>query len=79
MEKIVLKRGLVKRIAIAGFCALILAVTAYVLFGIYEPGQNSVGALSSVVMDVLCLIILAVLIGSFAFGKYEMNSSSKLF
>lgn len=79
MEKIVLKRGLVKRIVIAGFCALILAVTAYVLFGIYEPGQNSVRALSSVVMDVLCLIILAVLIGSFAFGKYEMNSTSKLF
>lgn len=75
----ILKRGVTKRIVIAVFCVLILAVAAYVLFGIYEPGQNSVGALSSVVMDVLCLIILTVIIGSFAFGKYEMNQTSKLF
>lgn len=74
-----LRRGVKKRIAIAAFCAVIMAVVGYVTFAIYKPGQNSVGALSSVVMDILCLIILVILIGSFAFGKYEINQTTKLF
>lgn len=82
MEK--LKRTLtdiyaVRRIVIGVFCAFIGSCVCAVLFHAYEPNMNSLGALSSVCMDVVCIIILFILIFSFAFGKIISNRTTGLF
>ena len=46
---------------------------------IYDPSQNALGALSSVCMDVVCMIILFILIGSFAFNNYGSIRSTRVF
>lgn len=72
-------RNLAGKLIISAFCILIVAIMAYVLFFDYEPQQNSVNALSSVVMDILCILILVKLTGCIIFGKYELNQTTKLY
>lgn len=69
----------IRRILIAVFCGFIGVCVAYVMFRLYEPNQNALGALSSVCMDVICLLILFILIGSFAFGNYGSTRTTRLF
>lgn len=79
MREKVKKRGLLRKLAIALFCIAILAIVTVVLFKAYDPTLNSLGALSSLCMDVISIIILVILTGSFAFGKYEITRTSKIF
>lgn len=50
-----------------------------VMFFIYNPNQNSLAALSSVCMDIICMIILLIMIGSFAFDNYGSKRTTRLF
>lgn len=64
---------------IALFCIIIAIIVAYVLFCVYVPSNNALRALSSVSMDVVCMLILFILIGSFSFGNYGKNRTTGLF
>lgn len=82
MEKeknIKLNGHVIRRIITALFCIFILWHVAFVMVYVYNPNQNALGALSSVCMDVLCIIILMIVIGSFAFGKYSANKTTRTF
>ena len=68
-----------RRILIAIFCLIIGTIVAVVIFNFYVPNQNALGALASVCMDIICIIILIILIASFAFGKYEGKRTTRLF
>lgn len=68
-----------RRILIAVFCASIGLCVCVVMFRLYEPNQNALGALSSVCMDVVCMLILFILIGSFAFDNYGSKRTTRLF
>jgi len=71
---------ILRRLAVAAFGLLICICTAFVMLKMYDSNQNSIGALSSVCMDIICIIILFILIVSFAFGKYMSSSNTtKLF
>lgn len=72
-------RQAVVRILIAIFCVFIGVCVAVVMFHVYDPNQNALKALSSVCMDVICIIILLILIGSFAFDNYGSNRTTKIF
>ena len=79
MEKIKLDGHAIRRIIISVLCLFIGMCVAFVMFNIYDPNRNALGALSSVCMDVICIIILFILIGSFAFGSYSANHTTRLF
>lgn len=69
----------IRRAITAVYCLVIALCVSVVMFCFYEPGQNALGALATVCMDMICMIILLILIGSIAIGKYEGNRSTKLF
>lgn len=69
----------VLRLLTAIFCVFVGTAVAVVLFDIYNPNQNALRALSSVSMDVICIIVLLILIGSFAFDNYGTNRTTRLF
>ncbi len=77
--KIKLHENSVRRILIGVFCAFIGICMAMVMFFAYDPSQNSSGAVSSLSMDIICVIILFILIGSFAFGDYVTNKTTWVF
>lgn len=74
-----LSRQAIGRILIAVFCLSIAVCVAVVMFHIYDPNENALGALSSVCMDVTCMIILFILIGSFAFDNFESKKTTRIF
>lgn len=55
-----------------------VSVIAVMLF-IYEPNHNALGALATVCMDVLCLMILMIMIISLAFETAEDDKTTRLF
>lgn len=61
------------------FCISIGVVTALVMFNFYNPNQNTIRALSSVCMDVICLIILFVLVVGVELSKYSTNRTTRYF
>lgn len=63
----------------AVYCLLIGIGVAVVMFALYDPTQNRLRALASVSMDVICIIILFILIGSFAFNNYGSNRTTAWF
>ncbi len=67
------------RIAIAALCVVMTICMVYVMFNLYIPSHNALGALSSVCMDVICMIILFILIGSIIFGNFESTKTTKIF
>lgn len=69
----------IRRILLAAFCVVVAACVAYVMFGVYVPNQNALGALGSVAMDIVCMIILCILVCSFAFDNYISNGTTRLF
>lgn len=71
--------SIMRRPIILSFCLFVGMCVAVVMFQIYDPGRNSLGALASVCMDVLCIIILFVLVGSFVFDNYSSRRTTKLF
>lgn len=64
---------------IAFFCAVIGISVAYVMLQIYNPAQNALGALASVCMDVICIIILLILTFSFTFDNYGTSKTTRWF
>lgn len=72
-------RHSIRRIITALFCMLIGICVAVVMFFMYNPSQNALRALSSVCMDVVCIIILFIIIGSFMFGKYDSKRTTRLY
>lgn len=79
MENTGLNRHKIHRILVAIFCIFIAVCVATVMLNIYDPGRNSLGALASVCMDVICIIILFILIASLLFDSYGTNRTTKLF
>ncbi len=69
----------IRRIIITIFSLLVGISVAVVMFNMYEPNQNALGALASVCMDVLCIIILFILIWSFSFTTYGRNHTTRIF
>lgn len=79
MEISKLKGVKLRRILIAVFCVCIGICVAFVMLHVYDPNRNSLGALSSVCMDVICMIILLIIMASLAFEKLVMNKTTKLY
>ena len=67
------------RILIFIFCVLTGVSVAVIMFHTYRPGQNSLAALSSVCMDTICIIILYILLLSFAFAQYGITRTNSLY
>lgn len=74
-----LNKHTICKILIGVFCAFMAICVVFVMLQTYNPEQNSLNALSSVCMDVVCMTILFILIGSFAFGNYGSNRTTRLF
>ena len=79
IKKIKLNGYFIRRLLLVLFCAFIGICVLVVMFHVYNPSQNALGALSSVCMDLVCIIILFILIGSFAFDRYVTNRTTRLF
>ena len=79
MKKINMNLHVIRRIIITIFSLLVGISVAVVMFNMYEPNQNALGALASVCMDVLCIIILFILIWSFSFTTYGRNHTTRIF
>ncbi len=69
----------IAKIVTAIFCIVTGTCAAYIMFNVYSPNKNALGALSSVCMDVLCMLIIIILIISFAFDDYKSKQTTKLF
>lgn len=69
----------IRRILLGLFCILIGTGIAVVLLQFYNPSQNNIGALSSVSMDIVCIIILLVMLVSFVFHSYGAERTTKLY
>lgn len=69
----------IRRIAIGLFCLWIGICVAFVLLKIYTPDKNSLGALGSVCMDAVCIIMLFILLGDYALDQYGLKRTTQLF
>lgn len=67
------------RLLITIFCAFIISCVSYVFLFWYTPNYNALGALGSVSMDVICIVVLSILSVTLAFEKGEINTTTKLF
>lgn len=70
---------ILRRIFATAFCIFIAVTVVYVMTNVYSPNMNAIGALCSVCMDILCMIILFIIIGSIAFGRYESTRTTRIF
>lgn len=79
-SKTVSKRLKIERIIIAVLCAGFgIGIVSVLLFA-YKPNQNALGALASVCMDVICIVILFIMVINLAFEqKNEISLTTKLF
>lgn len=68
-----------RKAAIAVFCILIGICDLYVMLNIYDPNRNTLRALSSVSMDIVCMLILFVLIVSIVQSGYVAKQTTRLF
>lgn len=78
-EKTLIDKNNIRKILVVVFCTLIIAVVATVMFSMYDPNQNALRALSSVCMDIVCIVIMIILVGSFAFDNYGLYKTTRLF
>lgn len=82
MDKIIHNKKVmhnIKKILMIVLCILIGVCVSYVMARVYNPSQNALGALGSVCMDIICMIILFMIIGSFALDYYESNRTTKMY
>lgn len=61
------------------FCAMVLVGVAFVLMFVYKPDRNALGALASVCMDVISIIVLIILIIGITFERNTIDRTTKLF
>lgn len=78
MKRLFSKRNL-NRLCISVFCAVIAVIVCYVLGSVYKPNQNAYGAIASVSMDAVCMLLILILIVNQIFEKDEPNRTTKLF
>lgn len=71
--------GKQKKIFYVSISLIILLAVAFVLIFGYRPDANSLGALGSVSMDVVCIIILITLMLSTTLEKNSFNKTTELF
>lgn len=64
---------------IAAFCIFILVCVTYVMFNVYVPNQNSLNALSSVCMDIVCIVFLFIITSSVALRNYGSQKTTRVF
>lgn len=75
----ILKKLSFWRILVLSFCAIVTACVFCVLLFVYEPGQNSPGALGSAYMDIICMVILLILVLSLLYEREKIGKTTKLF
>lgn len=79
-RKSALSRGkLIKFLAVFSFSVVIAVVTTLVLTFYYKPSLNSLNALSTVSMDIICMIVIMILVGNQALEKDEIGKTTGLF
>lgn len=61
------------------FCAMVAVGVGLVLTLVYNPDQNSLGALGTVCMDVISMLVLIILIINLTLEKDELSTTTKLF
>ena len=69
----------IRRLLLTLFCLFIAVVVAVVMFNIYNPQQNALGAFASVCMDVICIVILIIFICSFVFDSFVSKRTTRIF
>lgn len=74
-----LNRHALRRILITIFCLFIAVGMSVVMLEFYNPSQNNLKALSSVCMDVICIIILIIIIAGFVLDNYGSYRTTRLF
>ena len=79
VESTKINKHKIRRILVAMFGVFVGICVASVMFGIYDPSQNSLKAMCSVCMDVICIIILLIFISSFVLDDYGLNRATRLF
>lgn len=60
-------------------CTFIATAIGLVLMFVYQPDRNSLGALGSVSMDVISMLVLLILVVSLAFENKEKSHATRLF
>lgn len=73
-----LKRRIEKYI-ITAFCAAIAIGVIYVLLFVYEPDKNTLGALGSVCMDVICIFVLITFVVSLTYEREKISRTARFF
>lgn len=71
------KQNTIYKYFLAIFSVLMCIGVSVVLTQFYDPSQNNLKALSSVCMDIVCIIILFILLSSFSFTNYGANKTTK--
>ncbi|MBP9997180.1 MAG: GGDEF domain-containing protein [Lachnospiraceae bacterium] len=61
------------------YCSIIACCVIYIILFKYSPTQNTLGALCSVSMDIVCLVTALILAVNLAFEFGELSRSSRLF
>lgn len=79
MKKLKYNLYFIRRLVVAVYSLFIAGCVTYVMTSVYDPEINSVKALASVYMDVICVIILLVLLCSITFDYHGSNKTTKLF
>lgn len=72
-------KNIFRNLIIAIFSAFIAVSSCVALLCFYTPNHNNLQALCSVSMDVVSIIILFILFGSFTFGNYSSIRATRLF
>ncbi len=70
---------LIKFLAVMAFSVAIAVATAVVLTFYYKPALNSLNALSTVSMDIICMIVIMTLVGNQALEQDEIGKTTGLF
>lgn len=74
-----INKYIIRKLIIAAYCFFISVCTVVVMTTVYDPNRNSVKALCSVFMDIVCLVILLILVLSITFDYHGSNMTTKLF
>ena len=73
------KRLKLESVFIILLCVLVMVTMLYVLLFTYKPNQNALGALGTVCMDTVGLILLLIIIANLAFGSSKPSQTTRLF
>lgn len=72
-------RQKIENILVLILCTFIATAIGLVLMFVYQPDKNSLGALGSVSMDIISIVVLIILVVSLAFENENKSRTTKLF